>query len=326
MRLALPALGALVLIAGCSDDPGTAPTTRTVTTSFAGLAALDPTTEGTYEGWVIDASGTPHSTGTFAIDGSSSYAFDVPIESPTMFVLTVEPPNDTDPAPSAQKILGGPFSSGAATLLALGLVSESPTANFAANPGTHVLLTPTTAATTDDDAGIWLLSPPPPGGIPGVTVTLPPLTAGWVYEGWIVFQPGTANQVAISYGKFTPQSDGTLTGRDSDAAGPLSGAPGDLMAGPPFPGGDFVSSNGGSVPGGLTVPVDFNGDDAVMGDSEWMHVISIEPAFDVGEAPLAEVPFQLKPFGNPFGDGGPTTARTIAPLAPLPTGTASLSE
>jgi len=326
MRLSLPALSALILIAGCSDDPTTPTPLQTVTVSFTGLVALDPATEGTYEGWVIDGAGAPHSTGTFALDGSPSYTFDVPIESPMMFVLTVEPPNDGDPAPSAQKILAGPFASGAAALSALGLVSESPAADFTTSPGTHVLLPPTTAALTDDDAGIWLLDPPAPGGMPNATVSLPPLTAGWVYEGWVVNQPGTANQTAISYGKFTPQSDGTLSGRDSDAAGPLSGAPGDLTAGPPFPGGDFVMSNGANVPGALAVPFDFNGDDAVIGDSEWMHVISIEPAFDVGEPSLSAVPFQLKPFGDPFGDGGPTTARIIMPLVSLPTGIATVGQ
>jgi hypothetical protein len=56
-----------------------------------------------------------------------------------------------------------------------------------------------------------------------------------------------------------------------------------------------------------------------------MHVISIEPTFDEGEATLAAVPFQLKPFGNPFGDGGPTDPRTITALSPLPTGTATLT-
>ena len=326
MRLSLPALSVLVLIAGCSDDPNTPPPPQVVSVSFTGLVALDPATEGTYEGWVIDGSGAAHSTGTFALDGSSSYMFDVPIESPTMFVLTVEPPGDSDPTPSAQKLLAGPFVSGTASLSALGLVSESPTADFTASPGTHVLLTPTTVVTTDDDAGIWLLNPPAPGGMPSATVTLPPLTAGWIYEGWVVNQPGTANQTAISYGKFTPQSDGTLSGRDSDAAGPFSGAPGDLTAGPPFPGSDFVMPNGANVPGALVIPFDFNGDDAVIGDSEWMHVISIEPAFDVGEPTLSAMPFQLKPFGDPFGDGGPTTARIIMPLAALPTGTATVSQ
>jgi hypothetical protein len=56
-----------------------------------------------------------------------------------------------------------------------------------------------------------------------------------------------------------------------------------------------------------------------------MHVISIEPTFDEGEATLAARPFQLKPFGNPFGDGGPTDPRTIAALNPMPSGTATIA-
>lgn len=322
MRL-FPLVAGILAVAACSDE-ATAPAGRQIVTTFTDLLPLDPATEGTYEGWVLDGSGTPHSAGPFTIDGSADYSFDVPIENPTMFVITVEPPNDTDPMPSDQKLLGGAFSGSTATLTALGFVSSSAMADFATSPGTHVLLTPTTGTADDDDGGIWLLNPPGPGGVPTATVTLPPLQPGWVYEGWVVFQPGTAAQTAVSYGKYTPQSAGTLSGRDSDAAGPLSGAPGDQMAGPPFPGGDFVASNGNNVPGGLTLPFDFNGDDMVMGDSEWMHVISIEPGFDVGEPSLAAVPFQLKPFGDPFGDGGPTEPRVIAALAPLPTGSASI--
>ena len=322
MRLLLLAI-VVSAVAACSDDPTSATGTRIVVT-FADLAALDPAAEGTYEGWVIDGAGVPHSTGTFVVGSSATYTFDLPIANPTMFVLTVEPPNDSDPLPSDQKLLGGVLGGSGATLTTLGFVSSSATADFTTSPGTHVLLTPTTATAADDDGGIWLLNPPGAGGGPTAAVSLPPLQSGWVYEGWVVYQPGTANQTAVSYGKYSPQSDGNLTGRDSDAAGPLSGAPGNLAAGPPFPGGDFVASNGNTVPGGLTLPFDFNGDDVVIGDSEWMHVISIEPAFDVGEAQLSEVPFQLKPFGNPFGDGGPTDPRTIMALAPLPTGTAAL--
>lgn len=313
-----------VALAACSDTQDPTGTT-TLSVGFTNLATLDPTTEGTYEGWVIDAAGSPHSTGTFTIGGVASYTFDSPLAAPTTFVVTVEPPNDSDPLPSAQKLLGGALVNGSATLTPLGFVSESPSADFTTSPGTHVLLTPTTATSTDDDAGIWLLNPPGAGGSPTASVSLPPLTSGWTYEGWIVYRPGTAMETAISYGKFTPQSDGSLTGRDSNAAGPFSGAPGDLSAGPPFPGGDFVAANGASIPAGLTLPFDFNGDDAVLGDSEWMHVITIEPVFDAGEATLDAKPFQLKPFGDPFGDGGPTTARTIGTLAPLPSGTVTVN-
>ena len=82
--------------------------------------------------------------------------------------------------------------------------------------------------------------------------------------------------------------------------------------------------NGSTVPPGLELRFDFNGDDATQGDSQWMHVISIEPSFDQGEGTLNATPFLLKPFGNPFGDGGPTDARTITALVPMPTGTASI--
>ena len=307
---------------GCNDSMDPEGTELSIT--FSNLEALDAVTEGTYEGWVIDGDGTPHSTGKFTLSANGQHTFESPIADPVSFVLTVEPPGDTDDVPSDQKLLGGAIEGG--TLSTNGFVSASASVDFSASPGTHVLLTPTNGSATNEDGGIWLLNPPAPGGAPTAGVTaLPALTSGWTYEGWVVYRPGTSDQVAISYGKYAPQSDGTLSGRDSDAGGPLSGAPGDLQAGPPFPGGDFVAANGNAVPGGLAVPFDFNGDDAVIGDSEWMHVISIEPAFDEGEASLDAVPFQLKPFGNPFGDGGETDARTIQSLQPLPTGVVSLA-
>ena len=307
-------LGAVV---ACSDD---GPEMATVEVTFQNLAVLDAATEGSYEGWVIDGSGTALSTGKFVLDASGMHTFDSPIAEPMTFVLTVEPPGDNDAIPSDQKLLGGLFTGGTATLSALGFVSVDASADFSTSPGTHVLLTPTTATATDDDGGIWLIDP----GTGMSTVSLPALNDGWVYEGWVVYEPGTTMQTAISYGKYEPQPDGTLSTRDSDAAGPLSGAPGDLMAGPLVPGGDFVMANGETVPGSIALPFDFNGDDIVSGDSKWMHVISIEPSFDEGEASLDAVPFQLKPFGNPFGDGGPTDMRTINTLSPLPTGTATI--
>ena len=308
---------AAALIA-CGDE---GPEMATVNVTFQNLAVLDATTEGSYEGWVIDAGGMAHSTGKFVLDASGMHTFTSTTAEPMMFVLTVEPPGDNDAVPSDQKLIGGPFTNGTASLASLGFVSADATADFATSPGTHVLLTPTTGTATDDDGGIWLIDP----GSGTSTVSLPALNSGWVYEGWVVYGPGTPMQTAISYGKYEPQADGTLSARDSDAAGPLSGAPGDLMAGPPVPGGDFVATNGETVPGGIPLPFDFNGDDVLLGDSQWMHVISIEPSFDESEASLDAVPFQLKPFGNPFGDGGPTDMRTITMLSPLPTGTATIA-
>ena len=314
---------ALVLGVAACDDNG--PAVPSVIVTFANLEVLDVATEGSYEGWVIDASGTPFSTGKFILSANGEHTFTSPIAAPTMFVLTVEPPNDNDETPSDQKLLGGAVTNGTASLSALGFVTVDASADLSTSPGTHVLLTPTTATDTDDDAGIWLLNPPGAGGSPTPSVTLPPLASGWVYEGWVVYGPGTPQQTAISYGKYRPGADGTLSGRDSDAGGPFSAAPGDLSAGPPFPGGDFVAANGNTVPGGLSLPFDFNGDDAVLGDSQWMHVISIEPAFDEDEETLDARPFQLKPFGDPFGDGGPTDPRTIDVLDPLPSGTVTIA-
>ena len=218
----------IAALAACDDE---GPEMATVEVTFQDLAALDAATEGSYEGWVIDASGSPVSTGKFDLSPSGEHMFTSPIAEPMMFVLTVEPPGDSDAIPSDQKLLGGAVSAGTATLSAGGFVTVSSSPDFATSPGAHVLLTPTTMTGSDDDGGIWLLDP---SGAPDPSVTLPPLADGWVYEGWLVYGPGTAMQTAISYGKYEPQADGTVSARDSDAAGPLSGAPGDLAAGPPF--------------------------------------------------------------------------------------------
>lgn len=274
-------------ILACDEGPDAA----NLTVTFENLAPLDETTEGTHEGWVLDGSGTPLSTGKFHLSSDGSQSFTSPIPEPMMFVLTVEPPGDNDDAPSTQKLMGGPFVGGTADLSVHGVLAADENADFGASPGTHVLLTPTNGSGTSEDAGLWLLNPPAPGGSPTTAVSaLPPLTEGWTYEGWIVYRAGTDDQVAISYGKYTPQEDGNLTGRVSDAAGPLSAAPDDMQAGPPFPGSDFVLENGSTVPGGLDVPFDFNGVDATQGDSEWMHVVTIEPSFDEGESSSRRAP------------------------------------
>lgn len=220
------------------------------------LEGLEPLGEGyVYEGWFI-VDDAPVTTGRFQIeDGTTSYEFMVPREeadAAAAFVLTIEPDEGDDPAPSAVHVLGGDIASGEATLTldhaaALGT-------DFAGAVGTFILETPTSSAVADDyDQGIWWLQ-----SGPAASLALPTLPEGWVYEGWVVGPNGP-----VSTGTFT-----AVDAADSDGAGPDAGPD----AGPPFPGQDFIDPA------------------MVIGGGDFAAVISVEPMPDDSAAPFAIKP------------------------------------
>ncbi|MCH9681804.1 MAG: anti-sigma factor [Deltaproteobacteria bacterium] len=222
------ALTCALLLPACDNDStgddGSSTTARTVSWSFDGLEALG---EGyVYEGWLI-VDGTPVTAGRFTVDASgeaslSSFEVDAAdADAATAFVLTIEPADGDDPAPSATHILAGDFADDTADLsvghgAALG-------DDFTAATGEFILAAPTTADNEDDDnQGIWFLSPSE--GTP--SLDLPALPEGWAYEGWVVTDDGP-----ITTGRFT-----SATGADSDGAGPTAGPDGF----PGFPGQDYI--------------------------------------------------------------------------------------
>lgn len=238
------------LLSGCEDKQVT---TNSFSVAITGLEDLG--NDYVYEGWLI-VDGSPVSTGTFTVNSTgvlSQTTFDADIsnlEAATKFVLSIEPTVDSDPAPSAVKILGGDFSSNTATLsvgdgAALG-------DNFSTAAGSYILATPTDALSTNENSGVWWLVP---GGTPGLT--LPTLPSGWRYEGWAV-----VNGMPLSTGTFTSASG-------VDAAAPYSGA----NAGPAFPGEDFLNN----APTGLTFPLDLSGATVV---------VSVEPFPDNDSKPF----------------------------------------
>ncbi len=247
------------IIGACgSDDEGTG--SQDLQLSIAGLTDLG--NDFAYEGWLILDSG-PVTTGVFSVDANGSLSqtsFTVDpanVTNASAFVLTIEPVPDSDPTPSAVHILAGDVSNGQASLsvghaAALG-------DDYSSSSGTYILATPTNDEDNDENSGVWFLDPTQG---PGAGLNLAVLPAGWKYEGWAVIdgQP-------VSTGTFTllDQAD------DSDV---FSGD----IAGPPFPGEDFLMN----APGGLTFPTDLAG--ATI-------VISIEPEPDNSEAP-----FLLKPL------------------------------
>lgn len=287
------AVAAVVLTASCSKDEEETKTSGDLNLQIDGLADLGA--DYVYEGWII-VDGAPVTTGVFSVnaDGKlSETAFTVKSEEvakATAFVLTIEPSNDPDPAPSKVHIVAGDIASGKATLsvghgAALGN-------NFGSASGKYILATPTNGADNDENSGVWFLDPS--SGAPVAGLDLPTLPEGWEYEGWIV-KDGTP----VTTGKFTAVDK-------ADGAAPYSG---DLQ-GPPFPGEDFLVN----APAGLTFPTDLSGAKVV---------VSIEPVPDNSAAP-----FLLKPLlGDVPADAKDHTAYSLGNISgdTNPTGTVSLS-
>ena len=209
-----------------------------------------------YEGWLI-VDGAPVSTGTFTVDGGvmSQHHFPTQVSSVnaiSTFVLTIEPADDSDPAPSAVHLVGGDFTSGQAALT-VGHPAALGT-DFADVAGGYILAAPSGGGAAPYQNGIWWLDP---GAGPGASLTLPDLPEGWVYEGWVAGADGP-----ISTGRFT-----STDGEDSDGTGPAAGP----ESGPPFPGQDFV-------------------DPAIDLTAGYAAVISVEPEPDNGAGPFSIKP------------------------------------
>ena len=264
-QLILIALIGLIVISSCKKDSDPEPTTmKSITLNLTGLEDLG--SDFVYEGWLI-VNGAPVSTGTFMVDDMgvlSKTSFELSatdVDNATKFVLSVEPANDSDPAPAATKILAGDFSGNSAS------VDIAPVGDFMNAAGKYILATPTNGADTDEKSGIWFLDLAT--GAPTVGLTLPTLPEGWKYEGWVVI-----NGQPVTTGKFTMMAA-------TDEAAPFSGSeplPDVNGANGFFPGEDFLLN----APSGLTFPTDIAGGTAV---------ISIEPVPDNSPGP-----FTLKPL------------------------------
>jgi len=284
--LAMLAIG--LLTTSCdSDDDSTPTTTSDLTIDLTGLEELGD--DFVYEGWVI-VDGSPVSTGTFSsVVFPQSYTVDAEqLASATAFVLSIEPAVDPDPAPADTKILAGDFSGNSASVNSNNIVADLTTST-----GKYILATPTDTDDTNEESGIWFLDNTVDPAVQGLE--LPTLSAGWKYEGWVVFDG-------------TPISTGTFTDAGvADDNAETSIYKGDAGNGPAYPGEDFLQN----APSGLMFPTDLKGRTVV---------ISVEPSPDNSEAPFA-----LKPLANVV----PTDAMThtvidmeVGPLVTL-SGTAT---
>ena len=91
---------------------------KNITLNISGLEDLG--NDYVYEGWLI-VNGAPVSTGTFTVDAMgvlSKTTFSVKamyVDDATTFVLSIEPADDSDPAPAATKMMAGDFNGVSAT-------------------------------------------------------------------------------------------------------------------------------------------------------------------------------------------------------------------
>ena len=267
-------------------EPTPVSTTTNLTLNLSGLDDLG--NDFVYEGWII-VNGSPVSTGTFtSITFPQTFTVNSSdLSIATKFVLSIEPKVDTDPSPSATKVLVGDFSGNTATL------GSGTIGDFSNIGGKYILATPTNGAMTDENSGIWFLDLV--GTTPMTGLTLPTLPSGWIYEGWAVI-----NGTPVSTGTFTNlnATDNSSPFSGTDALGMPNGSDGF------FPGEDFLLN----APSGLTFPTDLSGGKAV---------ISIEPVPD--NSPM---PFTLKPLVGsiPTSAADHTTYDMTPNVASFPTG------
>ncbi len=268
-------LSASIFVASCSsDDDATQqqPATSTLTLNLQGLSNLG--VNEVYEGWIM-INGTPETTGIFTVNDegvASKTSFDVDatdLESATAFILSVEPANDPDPAPSDIKILSGTFLGNSATVNTNEMIGD-----FTGISGTFFLRTPTDEMVgapnnMNDQYGIWF-GDIDQGMPPVANFTLPMLDASkWVYEGWVI-----TNGMPISTGRFSAFDMQDDFNGFSQTGG---------KSGPNLPGEDFFIN----APMGVMFPLDVRNK---------MVVISVEPAVNDDPAP-----FLLKPLSATAG-------------------------
>jgi hypothetical protein len=309
-----------IVACGGSDAGSTSPVRRTgpasVTLVLSGLRTLDSVSEGSYQAWASDGSGGLRSLGRFSYGSSVVLQSGDPIPDGTDLLVTVEPPNDVDPAPSSQRLLRGTVHGGGAELTLVGAVTQG-ALELRLHPGQFTMFTPSDNALngypSHEESGVWLFNMQPSlTEQKDMWVRLTQLAPGWTYEGWMVRDMGASGAVWLSYGKFTPDYTGAVNKRDDTGWGPFSGVIDFRTDGEEeFPGDDWISNPLHlAMPGGLSLPLDLR-ETTSGGVTRWTHVISIEPSWNAGEAVGTERPFLVRPYQDSFGTTGPGIPRTI---------------
>ena len=302
----------------CDSDAAPTPTGSTLTVRLLELPAYDTVAQGPFALWSIGPAAEIRLLGRFAGTGMPlDLTYDLDGLSPEALMLTLEPPNGVGPGPSDLRILGGPFLSDLAGLSVVGYLT--PNLNLETVPGDHRL------GTFEDvggvgvlearDSGLWLIDPAGDTASGSAYLDFTPLTAGWTYEGWVVRDWQTSDEVWLSYGKFLPDEFRQVRFRDETGLGPYSGRADYVRALPEdvfVPGDDWVANPLGlPLPAGLTLPLDLNGCAACAEPSRWTHVITVEPFTDRSEDPWSASPFFVQPYANAIGEAPPEEGRTL---------------
>lgn len=342
-------------VQGCSDDGGAGPPVVESTPlelSFVNLPVLDAGEFAAYEAWTVDSEGVIRSAGRFpgTASGTGTASLSSPIKNPTDIFVTAESAGDNDDQPSTLKIMGGRVSGRTVTFDVNRYVTSG--VPLEEEPGTHVLFTPSDNQAlfegSNEDAGVWLFNIEPDSGGANFEnrhffLNFTPLGNGWTYEGWMVYEYGSENEVWLSYGKFQPDEFKEARFRDNSGFGPFSGLlwPDARYIDPEgitFPGDDWVGNpNGLPVPGDLPLPLDLNGcnpdvhDNCAaeyVGPSRFTHVVTVEPYTDreaEGDTPWTAKPFIIRPYRNWVGLGAANVPRVIEYFPEeLPGGTGTL--
>jgi len=288
-----------------------------------GLAAMQPN-DGVLHVWIHPTDGLPVSVGSVAADdvvgGRAVFSFEAPLAAPASMSVSLEAVGADPTVPSPYTLLTGPFDNGRAVLSIREAVTDG--RPLVENPGAHSLFTSSNNLAhgypSAEDAGIWLFTLRPGLNDHGTRdVRVIPLKRFWVYEGWVVRDRGTPEEIWVSYGKFRPDELGLLRSRDDTGSGPFSGDDDFVNGGiEDIPGEEWTTDEvagllGLSLPPGLSLPFDLDAVSPATGDPVWTHVITIEPASDEGETLLTERPFLLRPYFNPIGEGRPGDPRVI---------------
>lgn len=327
------ALFGVVLLgsAACSADVTGPHRDASLVVTFDGLSAI-PAATGAYEVWVFGGGDTvsvgriPAGAGAVA-----SFEFVNPLDRPAGMLVTLQPPG-TAGERRAAAMLHGLFSGAVAQLGIEGAVTDG--RPLQESPGAHSLFTTSNNVElgypSAENAGLWLFSVAPSRNVHGTReVKLTPLQRGWIYEGWIVRQ--TEPELWISYGKFRPDEMSLLRSRDDTGAGPFAGDEDFRNAGvEDVPGEEWTTDRvarqlGITMPDDVSLPLQLDALDSA-GNPVWHHVITIEPAFDELEGPLEGRPFNLRPYQNAIGTGGPGEPRVIRLVNQGPTATVRFAD
>jgi hypothetical protein len=289
----------------CSDKNKSVPTQSTTTAVQLSLSGLKPLENGiNYQAWVVTSDYYAYPLGIFNFnkDGkmvdvsgdtllSGKFTIDLGLDEIWYIGISIEAQKVITETPSSTHILGGTVSDSQAVLTLDNVMGLGK--SFQGATGKYILATPTDSINTNENSGIWFLDLTTGISFKGLNLPDPP--SGWKYEGWVI-----ADGTYLSTGKFSQ-----LTAADDSAyySGPV--------AGPPFPGEDFLLN----APEGLSFPLNLAGA-SVM--------ITLEPGEGYDDNPGK--PFFLKVLvaDIPPGAADRITYDMSASSDSLPSGTAVL--